>query len=182
MDPVLRSTLVKVLLPLLGIGFVLFAAHRRRIDRRDGLGLQPPRPIPALLALTVWIGWMAATEWLIAQWQLEQASPWPDYPTHIVALRILAIGLLGPALEELIFRGVLYHILRQTRLKAAGAIVVLATAWGVMHSSYDPSTVAFIVLDGLLLGAARYTTASIWTPIAMHAMGNLYSIHLSLHG
>jgi CAAX amino terminal protease family. len=37
-----------------------------------------------------------------------------------------------------------------------------------------PGTLIFV--DGLLLGAARYRTKSVYVPIAMHLLWNLYAI------
>jgi membrane protease YdiL (CAAX protease family) len=55
-------------------------------------------------------------------------------------------------------------------------VVVLAAAWSLLHTAYTPAVIALIFIDGLLLGAARYQTKSIVTPMLMHVMWNLYAI------
>ena len=62
-----------------------------------------------------------------------------------------------------------------------GAIVLVSAAWAVMHYRYEPMTIALIFADGLVLGAARHHSRSVWLPVVMHSMGNLFSIYQSLH-
>jgi len=182
MNPLLSATLLKLAIPLATIAAVLVLVRRRGLDWRGELGLVAPRPAPAALWLTAWIGWLALSEWAIVAWGLEQARPWPDYPPLIVALRVAAIGLAGPAAEELVFRGVAIGRLRRTRLGTRGAVVLAAVGWAAVHVQYGPATMLQIAADGLLLGAARVTTGSVYVPIAMHALGNLFSIWQSTHG
>jgi len=181
MDPLLSSTLLKLAVPLATIAAVLFFVRRRGLSWRHELGLAAPRAGPAALWLAAWVAWMALTEWAIVTWGLEQARPWPDYPPHIVALRVAAIGLAGPAAEEVVFRGLAVGRLRRTRLGARGAVGLASFGWAAVHVQYGPATMAQIAADGLLLGAARVSTGSLYVPIAMHALGNLLSIWQSTH-
>lgn len=179
-DPILKSTLLKAAGPLAGILLVLFLTRKRGIAWSHDLGLTKPT-IRALAGwLIVWVAWMAFDEWLIAKFDLDQAKAWPEYSPVIVVLRILTIGILGPISEELVVRGFFLHILRKTKLGAIGAILVTALAWGVVHS-YGLGAIALIVGDGILLGAARVYGRSLYIPIAMHVIGNLYSIYLSMN-
>ncbi len=54
---------------------------------------------------------------------------WRQSPLFIDALRVLAVGILGPLAEELIFRGLLYGLLSRTRLGVIWTIVFLAGFW-----------------------------------------------------
>jgi membrane protease YdiL (CAAX protease family) len=180
-DPLLLSTLVKLAGPVVGIAALLAIVRWKGLSWRDDLGLATPRIAIGMSWLVVWIAWMAASEYVINTFHLDQAKPWPAYPPLIVALRVLAIGLAGPAAEELVMRGGLLGRLRRTRLGPVGAVVLVAAAWAAFHVSYEPSTIALIFLDGLVLGAARITSASVWVPLVMHAMGNLISIWQSTH-
>lgn len=178
-DPILKSTLLKAAGPLVGILLVLFLTKKRGISWSNDLGLVKPAIWALALWIVVWVGWMAFDEWLIARLDLDQAKPWPDLPPLVVALRILTIGILGPISEELVVRGFFLHILRRTRLGVIGAILVTSLAWGVVHS-YGLGAIALIVGDGILLGAARVYGRSLYIPIAMHVIGNLFSIYQSL--
>jgi membrane protease YdiL (CAAX protease family) len=182
MDPLLRSTLLKVALPLVTISVVLLITRLRGISWRDDLALRWPKPSVALFWLGLWIGWMVAGEVAVAVFGLEQPKLWPDYPLLIVALRIAAIGLLGPAAEEIVVRGLAFFRLQRTRLGPWGAIVLCSALWAAAHVQYDWTLITLIFCDGLVLGAARYRSGSTFLPVAMHVMGNLYSIYQSLSG
>jgi hypothetical protein len=97
-------------------------------------------------------------------------------PLYIDGMRILAVCILGPTAEELLFRGLLYGALTRTRLKVAGSVFVAAIGWALMHTAYSPAVIALLFVGGLLLGAARYRTKSVIVPIAMHIVWNLYAI------
>jgi len=182
MDPLLRDTLVKLGLPLLGCAVLLAVTRRRGLSWRDDLGLRWPAPGAAAAWTAAWVAWAVATEVVGAQLGLQPPAPWPGYPPLVFALRVAAIGLAGPLLEELLFRGFLVQRLRRTRLGAAGAVALASAAWAALHLGYDAPLVALIFLDGLLLGAARVHTGSVLLPAALHAAGNLFSIWQSTHG
>jgi membrane protease YdiL (CAAX protease family) len=150
------------------------------LSLREDLGWRWPRPATLAIWLAAWAVWVAVGEYAIDLLGLDQAKPWPDYPLLIVALRVLAIGLLGPLAEELVMRGVLLHRLRATRLGVVGAIVLTAAGWAAMHIQYGAGSIGLIFLDGLILGTARVQSRSLLVPIAMHVAGNLFSIAQSL--
>lgn len=181
MNPLLSSPLIKLVGPLATIMVLCIVVRVRRLSWRRDIALVAPRASSAALWLLAWIAWMAATESVIHALGIPQAAPWPAYPPLIVALRVAAIGILGPAAEELVMRGLALGRLRPTRLGTVRAVVLVAAAWAALHVSYDLPTIALIFLDGLLLGAARIQSGSIWVPIAMHAIGNLFSIWQSTH-
>lgn len=176
----LRSTLMKLALPIVTIGLVLFAARRRGVSWRGGIGLCPPFWNKAAIWIAAWVAWLVISEFGINYFGLEQAKPWPSYPMAIVLLRILAIGVLGPAAEELVMRGLILHLLGRTALGPTVAVLVVATGWAAMHFAYGAATLGLVMLDGVWLGYARLKTGSIWVPITMHMIGNLLSIGQSL--
>ena len=180
MPDLLLATLPKVILPAAAIGVMLFAARKRKLLLAEDLGLRLPKPAASVLFLVLWICLVALEEWLTRSIDGAQAKPWPVYPAYIVALRVLAIGLLGPVAEELAFRGLLFALLRRTRLGVIGAIVVAAVLWSLIHLQYSPVLLLVIFVDGIALGAARYFSGSLYLPIAMHVLGNLFSIAQSL--
>jgi membrane protease YdiL (CAAX protease family) len=182
MDPLLRATLFKTALPAAAILVVLAVAAKRGISRSDDLGFRRPRPAVLAAWLAIWLVWIAASELLIRQFGLEQATPWPAYPVHIVVVRILAIGILGPCAEEIVMRGIVLFQIRRRLGNVHAAIVIVALLWAAMHSAYGPGTVALIIADGTLFGYARHRGESLWIPIAMHTVGNLISIGQSLTG
>jgi len=179
-DSLLRTTLIKVLTPALAIALVLFLTHRRRMSWREDLGLRAPTGKVLVGWLVLWIAWVALSEVLIRELDLDQAKPWPDYPAGIVVLRILAIGFLGPGAEELVMRGLFLGRLQRTRVGPLGAILIVAVVWAAFHYSYGPGTLVLVTTDGVLFGLARVRGGSLWIPIAMHVLGNLFSLAQSL--
>lgn len=180
MNELLLTTLTKVLLPAFAIGLMLFFAKRRGLSRADDLGLRAPVWKFAALFVGLWICLIALEEFLTAGLPGTQIKLWPAYPLHILALRILAIGILGPIAEELVFRGFLMRVLSRTRLGVAGAILTTAAVWALIHMQYAPVLLGIIFIDGLVLGVARHFTKSLYVPIAMHMLGNCFSIYQSL--
>jgi membrane protease YdiL (CAAX protease family) len=110
-----------------------------------------------------WRGPWDFTEWRQALWLVD-------------ILRVLAVGILGPTAEEIIFRGFFFTRLARTRLGVAGAIALTAIGWGASHYTYTPGVIALLMFAGMLLGLARLKTKSVITPILMHMMWNLYAV------
>jgi membrane protease YdiL (CAAX protease family) len=182
LNPELRSTLLKVAAPLLAIVIVLAVTKLRGISWRGVVGLRLPRARQFVLWMLLWIVWVAVEEVAIRLLHLDQAHPWPQTDPLIIALRIAAIGILGPVAEELVCRGLLLGRLMATRLGVYGSVALIAAGWALVHVQYGWPTLLMIFLDGLLLGVARVRSRSLYVPIAMHMSGNLFSIYQSLSG
>lgn len=83
--------------------------------------------------------------------------------------------LLGAALEELLFRGVLFRLIAEW----AGmwvALAVSAVFFGAAHA-FNPgaswvSSLAIALEAGVLLGAAFVVTGNLWFPIGLHFAWN----------
>jgi membrane protease YdiL (CAAX protease family) len=180
MDPILGTLLTKVAPPAFAIVVVLWVSKLRGISWSDGIGLVWPRPRVLVAWIGFWVAWMAATELAGQALHLEPPAPWKGFSLPVILLRVLAIGFLGPAAEEIVMRGVIFHRLARTRVGDRGAVVLTAAAWAMAHVQYDRWTIGFIFLDGLVLGTARLRSRSICVPIVMHSLGNLFSIAQSL--
>jgi membrane protease YdiL (CAAX protease family) len=180
MSDLLLTTLPKVLLPAFAIGLMLFVARRRGLSPRDDLGLRSPDWGLAAVFVVLWLCLVALEEYLIRGMPGSEVKQWPSYPPAILVLRILAIGVLGPIAEELAFRGFVMRLISRTRAGIYGAILVSAALWSAMHLQYAPLTLGIIFIDGIALGLARHFAKSLYVPIVMHVLGNLFSIYQSL--
>ena len=87
----------------------------------------------------------------------------------------IAVAVVAPVTEEIIFRGFLISGLRPTRLGASGAVLVSSLAWALIHGQYDFYGMATIFALGVLLGTARMKTGSVVVPIALHGFSNIIS-------
>jgi membrane protease YdiL (CAAX protease family) len=88
----------------------------------------------------------------------------------------LAIVLAAPLAEELFFRGFLYKGLARSPLRPAGAILLTAAVWAVIHQQYDLYGVLLIFLSGLILGVARERTGSVQLPLLLHGVSNFVAM------
>ena len=172
----LARTLPKVVLPIVGIAVVLVVSRMRGLSLRDGIGLKAPPRGGTALWVVIYAAYMLVTDRLMGWRGPWDFTVWREQPLVVDGLRVLAVGILGPIAEELIFRGALHARLAATRLPIAAVIAMLALGWALLHYSYSGGVIALIFGGGLLLGAARWRTGSVVVPILMHIVWNLYAI------
>lgn len=91
---------------------------------------------------------------------------------------ILAIAVVGPVLEELLFRGAVTKVLLQ-KYSPTKAILFSALIFGIFH--INPVQVVGASIIGLLLAWIYYKTASLIPCILIHILNNSLSVYLSLH-
>ena len=89
------------------------------------------------------------------------------------SLLIFAVVVCAPIIEECFFRGFLFKGLMHSAIGSAGAILVTALLWSVIHMQYEWYGIIVIFLGGLLLGIARVRTGSILAPLLMHCAMNI---------
>lgn len=92
-------------------------------------------------------------------------------------LGIFCIAILGPILEELLFRGAITKALLQ-EYNPTKAIVISALVFGIIH--INPIQVVSATLIGFLLAWVYYKTASLIPCIIIHIINNTLSVYLSL--
>jgi len=114
----------------------------------------------------------------------EESLPIPLYGVDqdnraIFLAAIVAIVVLRPLVEELIFRGILYPALIKFR-PPMESIVISAVIFAVMHFALDPEFVwwGFVLplIIGLCAGMARASTQSVLAAIGTHAMFGLFLV------
>ena len=84
--------------------------------------------------------------------------------------KILANVIIVPALEELVFRGIVCGELEK-RLTVGYTVVISAALFGILHFNCVQMIYAFLV--GLLLGYVYEETHKLWVVYAGHALLNL---------
>jgi len=168
----ITSAAMKVAVSGGALAIVLF---RTREVPRERMGLVRPLIVPSLLFVVVYLGWMLASDAALDWRGAWDWRPWLAAPLAASAMRVIAVCFLGPAVEELLFRGFLFGWL-QPRIGTAFTIAATAASWAVLHYEYSWQVILVIVVDGILLGLARWRTRSVITPIVMHMLYNLYAI------
>jgi membrane protease YdiL (CAAX protease family) len=127
------------------------------------------------LGLTmIWIGILI---------HLAQSNAWlqTQYDTYITAiqtliqpegylwLEILAVVIMIPIAEELLFRGILQGEIRRVA-PAWLAVLLSAVAFALFHLM--PFQIAFVILPGLVLALVYELTRNLLIPIFMHMVYN----------
>lgn len=111
--------------------------------------------------------WLAPEE-MVA----EYLKPFqPSGPTEWLALALVAI-VLAPAIEEILFRGLLLHKLTEMRGKRFGVLSTTA-AFALIHMV--PLQILSAILPGLLLATYRAAGGSLYVLFMAHALGNTVS-------
>ena len=149
----------------------------------------------AVFLLARWVEvsprWLRTRPWTVLLWSVVAAlgavipSTWlqeqmPELPNlvenefdMILSNRwgYLAIGLLAPLSEEVVFRGaILKSLLRVQRLPVWGAIAISAVLFALVH--LNPAQMPHAFLVGLLLGWMYWRTGSILPGMAYHWANN----------
>jgi membrane protease YdiL (CAAX protease family) len=129
------------------------------------------------LGLTmIWIGILI---------HLAQSNAWlqTQYDTYITAiqtliqpegylwLEILAVVIMIPIAEELLFRGILQGEIRRVA-PAWLAVLLSAVAFALFHIM--PFQIAFVILPGLVLALVYELTRNLLIPIFMHMVYNFF--------
>jgi len=171
----IASAATKVGIAAAVVTLALARIRRSRDYAPEKFGFVRPSMRPLLGFFVAYMAWMIASDMFVdwrGPWDFE---PWRKAPYLASVLRLIAVCGLGPVAEELVFRSLIFHWLSE-RLAMPLVIAITALSWALLHYSYSWTVIAIIVVDGVLLGLARWKSGSIVTPILMHAAYNLYAI------
>ncbi|MFI3304566.1 MAG: type II CAAX endopeptidase family protein [Rikenellaceae bacterium] len=110
---------------------------------------------------------------------LMQLFPQNEIPTGRGIYMVTALLVVAPLFEELLCRGVILESIRN-KWGAWSACFVSALIFGVMHQTPQSVINAFII--GLLLGYIYLKTNSIFAPIILHSVNNIFAYVLIIFG
>ncbi len=105
-------------------------------------------------------GYAVVPEWMLSMYR----------SARLVPVTLLAVLVMAPLLEEIVFRGFFLEGVRHSRLGNTGAVLLASLLWASAHVQYEWFYIGQIFILGLLLGAARLWTRSLLPPILMHAL------------
>lgn len=113
--------------------------------------------------------------WLISHEQSDfMLQVWQSCDN--VLLLIFAIVIVAPFFEELLFRGFIFTGLRNSTLGTGGAIVMSSALWAIIHQQYGSFELIFVFLLGTVLAISRVASKSLYVPIILHMLNNLFAI------
>lgn len=90
---------------------------------------------------------------------------------------ILIIGIivvLGPVIEEMLFRGFFQKVLEERLSSVTNAVLVSALTFAVLH--FNPWWLIQIYILGFFMAFFAYRTGSILIPLLIHALNNGISV------
>ena len=87
---------------------------------------------------------------------------------------IIAIVLVGPIVEELVFREAIIASLLRHRIHRKHAILISALAFGIIH--INPAQMVFAFAMGIILGAIYAKTGNIVITSLIHIVNNSLAI------
>jgi uncharacterized protein len=162
--------------PLCIVILLAFADMRPGWPLRKYLALQRPRLLSIIGWLLALVAFMYATEavsHLVGHRSISDFQINAFRTAGFLPLLYVAIVVMAPLLEELIFRGFLLQGFRHSVVGVGWAVVISSAMWASLHIQYDFFDIFSIFLLGLLFCAARLRSGSLYVPIAMHMFMNL---------
>jgi len=136
----------------------------RRSDFAFGFACMAPLLI-ALDVLTYATGHDVVPTFMFEAYKSAQAS-------GSLVLFAIAVVIIGPVTEEIVFRGFLFRGLSASFLGVGGTLIATSVAWALMHLQYPWLIIAQIFLIGLLLGWLRWASGSTLLTISLHVLAN----------
>ena len=87
--------------------------------------------------------------------------------------QFVVVGVIGPIMEELLFRGVIYRRMRDY-VGVMWAVILSGILFGVAHGNLTQGL--FAGLLGMLLALYYEHYGSLWAPCAAHMANNIFSV------
>ncbi|WP_068776052.1 CPBP family intramembrane glutamic endopeptidase [Paenibacillus sp. FJAT-26967] len=174
-----NSGIVLIVSNIIVLAVYLLLLHWQKISLKD-LGVVPVRGGTLLLSAGtgVWLGLFIAA-FTRLPWIKANFPAFSDLVAFVTggSLMIFVLGslLLGSLLEEWLFRGMLFHTLRQ-RLSVPWTVLLQAVLFGAVFMNMTIG--AFAALGAIVYGAVRAGSHSLWGSLAAHvcSTGTLYIV------
>ncbi len=97
---------------------------------------------------------------------------WSSGPDEAYLWTLLSVVLLGPLVEELIFRGIQYHYAERIR-SGWFAILLTGISFGVWHG--EPVQIVYTGLMGVALAIVYQNSRNFYVPLLIHIFNNFMS-------
>ena len=185
-----------VLIPLQNLGHIVALALIGRVRGFPGLAealsfeVEPrhARWVLAGAAMSIALAWLASglrfllgVEDAIPQAIVEAVAE--TRGTSTMAAVVVSVAVLGPVVEEMIHRGLVFRMLLGSNRKPITAVIVTSVLFSAIHL-VDPSlysaagAITLLVLFGfgLFLGTLRARTGTLGPPIFAHSGFNLTTL------
>ena len=111
----------------------------------------------------------------LAQWSDSYEEVSETLYSGNIWIRIMSVGFFGPAVEELVMRGLLYQRFR-SMMRVGTAMFWSALVFGIFHGNLVQGVYAFLV--GLFFAWLMEHSQRILVPVAGHMAANLFVLFL----
>ncbi len=154
---------------------IVAVATQNKANRSEYLALSRP------FSITEFRPWFLITGGFIATWWLINSLLGVETPqsmqliyetTDYVLLSLLAICVVAPLFEEVVFRGFLFSRFRHTYLGQSGALLFTSVIFTMIHGQYQGIELLMIFSLAVLLGVCRIKTGNVKNCIAIHMLNN----------
>ena len=185
-DPTRLVVILFFAVPYLSLlGAIYLLVLRRRGLTWGDLGLRPAAP--EWLGRTLWVTLLAFSLVIVINLLIQSLSGAPaenpqvealaprgsSLPAFLVLLAMVA-GVV-PFVEELLFRGLLYTLLRR-HLGISPSVVISALLFAALHMI--PSLMPSLFVIGVILALLYERSRSLWPAIGMHGLHNALMLGL----
>ncbi len=177
MNPEIRQALLRVL-PFVAVLFFMALAIKRGKIKTNEIGLNKPNSwLHWLLWGVAFFVFAVVLEIIFYKQGILEISPWKNGLAASI-IRITGAVILAPIAEEIMFRGVLLHVLHKKIKNLHSAIFLQAVLFVLLHNFAYENTVATNIgivqalVDASLFGYARHYTNHCYANVDA-ALGNV---------
>ncbi len=141
------------------VAFIVFAAKKMHLSSYTGLSYCRPVSLIASVCLGAFLNL------LVAYFVPAESGG----ETELTLLFMICV-LLGPIVEEIMFRGILLKMFGSS-VGVVFSVIITSILFAVSHGGMVQIAYTFVL--GLVLGIVRYKSTSLWSAIAVHMSFNL---------
>jgi len=152
---------------------IMFPQFKKEWKKENFWSFGTVKPIYILLYLIFGISFNTVVVGIMNMLPTMPQQPTDGMIGNNLILEIIAIGLLAPIVEEIIYRGIVQKRLTKM-LKVPVALVLQALIFAVIHFHLVQGTYAFIF--GIIVGLIYIWSGSIWSAIVVHIAFNSMSV------
>jgi membrane protease YdiL (CAAX protease family) len=170
-----------VAIPIQGITLVL-AARMIGVDLLDYFALKFPRWRDAAIAIAVLAAVIALGDTAVVTLGHELVPPSQiemyrsAQHDGTLPLLLLALVVVGPIGEELLFRGFLFRGLVHDPRDVLPGILAIALIWSLLHVQYDLISAGVVFALGVIFGYVRLYSGSTILVMVLHMLLNAESL------
>jgi membrane protease YdiL (CAAX protease family) len=175
MKELLHSNLFQIGILFATLTAIYVVCTIRKLPIRETLGLNAVPAKRVLLWVAAYIPIFVAGEILYYKLGQPDGNVW-TYEGFDTVLRIVKIALLGPIVEELVFRGMLFNRIMVSKPGPVWAVVITSVVFAASHYEYSIFSMSLILVDAVFWGMARWKTNSILIPVMLHILVNGTSV------